>query len=360
MQKQKDERKNQDTVLSPDAAGEGGASGVSAVPDAYGAAYRSALAAVTDPAPFAWSPETDPAYQAYRKEYVREGRRASEDTLGQYAAMTGGVPSTAAVTAASQAGDYYSAKLADNVPELYSLAYDMYADAEARRLKALEALRAARGDELARWDAAQGRADAARDFAYQQERDERSDALALAKLGAANGDYSGLAALGIDTTRAAGTRWAYGPDGSVYEIGSAKGQAFLDSAQPGQTMTGGDGSVWTKQADGSVTITRGGETWTLAAPAAPVRYSGGGGGKKKEKEEEKEASGGGYPIDLESVMALGYGPISSDRLAALVESGAVEEYLQGGKRHYRRRGADTYDTPLFTGAMNDRAARLGL
>ena len=101
---------------------------------------------------------------------------------------------------------------------------------------------------------------------------------ALAKLAAANGDYSGLAGLGVDVTRANGTRWAYGPDGSVYEIGSAQGQAFLDSAQPGQTMTGGDGSVWTKQADGSVTITRGGETWTLAAPAAPVRYSGGGGG----------------------------------------------------------------------------------
>ena len=124
-------------------------------------------------------------------------------------------------------------------------------------------------------------------------------------------------------------------------------------------MTGGDGSVWTKQADGSVTITRGGLTWTLAAPAAPVRYSGGG-GKKKEKEEEKDA-GSDYPIDRDSVLALGYGPIGDDRLAALVDAGEVEQYFQGGMWRFRRRGdGKGYDTPLFTGAMNARAARLGL
>ena len=328
--------------LAPDAA-----------PDPYGAEYRSALTEVTESAPFTWDAESDPAYRAYRKEYVREGRRAGEDTLGQYAAMTGGVPSTAAVTAASQANDYYNAKLADKVPELYKLAYDMYADAEARRLKALEALRSARGDELARWDAQ-------RQSDYKREQDARADALALAKLGAANGDYTGLAALGIDTTRAAGTRWAYGPDGSVYEISSAKGQGFLDGAQPGQSMTGGDGSVWTRQADGSVVITRGDQTWTLAAPAGPVRTYGGGGGKKKEKEEEKDASGD-YPIDRDSVLALGYGPIGDDRLAALVDAGEVEQYFQGGMWRFRRRGdGKGYDTPLFTGAMNARAARLGL
>ena len=193
--------------------------------------------------------------------------------------MTGGVPSTAAVTAAQQASDYYASKLADRVPELYRLAYSMYADADARRLRALQALRTARGDELARWDAEQAYADDRRDFDYKKSRDAQADALALAKLAAANGDYSGLAGLGVDVTRANGTRWAYGADGGVYEIGSAKGLAFLDGAQPGQTMTGGDGSVWTKQPDGSVTIARGGQTWVVAAPEAPAPtavYRGGG------------------------------------------------------------------------------------
>ena len=250
-----------------------------AVPDPYGDAYRRALEDYAAPAPFTWDAESDPAYQAYRKAYAREGRRAGEDTLGQYAAMTGGVPSTAAVTAAQQASDYYASRLADRVPELYRLAYSMYADADARRLRTLEALRDARADELARWDAAQSYADSQRDFDYKVSRDERGDALALAKLAAANGDYARLAGLGVDVTRANGTRWAYGADGSVYEIGSAKGLAFLDGAQPGQTMTGGDGSAWTKQPDGSITIARGGQTWVVAAPEAPAPtavYRGGG------------------------------------------------------------------------------------
>ena len=44
-------------------------------------------------------------------------------------------------------------------------------------------------------------------------------------------------------------------------------------------MTGGDGSAWTKQPDGSITIARGGQTWVVAAPEAPAPtavYRGGG------------------------------------------------------------------------------------
>lgn len=77
---------------------------------------------------FSYDPETDPRYAAFRKEYQREGQRATADTMGQYAAMTGGMPSTAATVAAQQAGDYYSAQMADRIPELYQLAYSMYQD----------------------------------------------------------------------------------------------------------------------------------------------------------------------------------------------------------------------------------------
>lgn len=77
---------------------------------------------------FEYDPETDPRYGAYKKEYAREGQRATADTMGQMAAMTGGMPSTAAVTASQQAGDYYAAQMADKIPELYQLAYAMYQD----------------------------------------------------------------------------------------------------------------------------------------------------------------------------------------------------------------------------------------
>ena len=92
------------------------------------AAYQDLFDQLNNYAPFEYDPATDPAYQAYKKQYTREGQRAMEDTMGQYAAMTGGMPSTAAMTAASQANDYYMAQLADRIPELYQLAYSMYAD----------------------------------------------------------------------------------------------------------------------------------------------------------------------------------------------------------------------------------------
>lgn len=75
---------------------------------------------------FSWSKDTDPAYSAYAKQYRREGERATEDALAAAAATTGGQVSTAAMTAASQAGDYYAGKLADAIPMLYENAYQRY------------------------------------------------------------------------------------------------------------------------------------------------------------------------------------------------------------------------------------------
>ena len=48
-----------------------------------------------------------------------------------------------------------------------------------------------------------------------------------------------------------------------YTINSSKGQDFVNNAKPGSTMTGGDGSKWTKNNDGSTTITKNGTTWKV-------------------------------------------------------------------------------------------------
>lgn len=106
--------------------------------------YQGALDKVLGYGPFEYDHNTDPAYQAYAKQYAREGRRASEDTMGQYAAMTGGRPSTAAMTAAQQAGNYYSAQMADKIPELYQQAYQRYLQEYQRQLQALDAIDADR------------------------------------------------------------------------------------------------------------------------------------------------------------------------------------------------------------------------
>ena len=53
-------------------------------------------------------------------------------------------------------------------------------------------------------------------------------------------------------------------NGDKYEIGSDKGLDFINNKPAGSTMTGGDGSTWTKNADGSVTIVdKDGITYTV-------------------------------------------------------------------------------------------------
>ncbi len=94
--------------------------------NAYKRAQQQALDAVLNRPDFSWSKESDPSWAAYKKQYNREGQRATADALGTAAAASGGRVSSAAMTAASQAGDYYAGKLADKVPELEANAYNRY------------------------------------------------------------------------------------------------------------------------------------------------------------------------------------------------------------------------------------------
>ena len=117
-------------------------------------ALQKALSAVANPDSFRYDAESDPLYQSYRKQYLREGERAASDALAKAAAATGGVPSSYAVTAAGEAEDYYASKLTDKLPELYQAAYERYGEDYARKLKALAALQDDRAAEQDSYDAA--------------------------------------------------------------------------------------------------------------------------------------------------------------------------------------------------------------
>ncbi len=105
----------------------------------YGDRTAALLDAIEAAPSFTYDPGSDDLFAAYAKQYRREGQRAVADTMGQAASLTGGIPSSAAVTAASQAGDYYAAKLSDKIPELAALAYDRAADRQNQLLAALKA-----------------------------------------------------------------------------------------------------------------------------------------------------------------------------------------------------------------------------
>lgn len=66
--------------------------------------------------------------------------------------------------------------------------------------------------------------------------------------------------------------------GGSYNIGSDKGKNFVSGAAAGSTMTGGDGSVWKKNNDGTTTITKGGQTWTYGSSGGGSSYGGSSGG----------------------------------------------------------------------------------
>ena len=92
----------------------------------YDDTLQDLLQGVLNREDFTYNPETDPLYSQYRKQYAREGQRATADALGAAAAASGGLPSSYAQTAAAQAGNYYAAQMTDKIPELYQLAYNKY------------------------------------------------------------------------------------------------------------------------------------------------------------------------------------------------------------------------------------------
>lgn len=104
-------------------------------------AYQNALKEVAEQQPFNYDTDDDPAWSAYKKQYLREGERASANVLAQISAATGGLPSSYAVTAAQQAANYYAAQLTDMIPTLQQNAYTQYLNEVNRKLSALEALR---------------------------------------------------------------------------------------------------------------------------------------------------------------------------------------------------------------------------
>ena len=103
-------------------------------------AYQKLLDAVANPESFSYDPDTDPRMSAYKKAYLREGQRATQNTLAQASAGTGGVPSSFAVTAAQQAGNYYAGQLADIIPTLYEDSYNQYLNDQALKQQGLGAL----------------------------------------------------------------------------------------------------------------------------------------------------------------------------------------------------------------------------
>lgn len=121
---------------------------------------------------FSWSKETDPQWSSYKKSYLREGDRATANALAQASAASGGRPSSYAVNAATQAGDYYATKLNDVIPTLYQQAYERYLDEYNMKLKDLNAVNQQEQLDYAEYLDRLGQFNTDRGFAYQNYADD--------------------------------------------------------------------------------------------------------------------------------------------------------------------------------------------
>ena len=106
---------------------------------------------------FNYDPNTDPNWQAYQKQYRREGDRAMQEAMAQAAMRTGGLANSYAVTAASQAGNYYAAQLSDKLPQLYNDAYNRYLQEFQKQLGISDQYQGFDDREYSRWADQQGR-----------------------------------------------------------------------------------------------------------------------------------------------------------------------------------------------------------
>lgn len=191
---------------------------------------------------YSYDASTDTKAQAVRKEYAREGQRATQDTMGAHAALTGGMPSSAATAAAAQAGNYYAAQSADKLSDLEQIAYDRY-QTEGDDLKDQWSMYREQADnEYNRWLTE-------KNLATEQEREEYDRQYNLAVLAAQYGDYSKLEALGVDVSSWSGGSSSGSSSSSKKKTGDET-PTGLDAATLNNlwmTYDGGEipSSVWT-------------------------------------------------------------------------------------------------------------------
>ena len=129
--------------------------------------------------------------------------------------------------------------------------------------------------------------------------------------------------------------------GELYPIGTDKGKEFIENAPAGSTMTGGDGSQWTKLADGSTMITKKGKVYYVPAPS----YGGYGGG------------GSNISFGTGGTMVSGSGYVTGSSggknvvgaIGGVGTSGAMVPAYSGGQPHYSGSYGDDYVAPRTDG-----------
>jgi hypothetical protein len=148
-------------------------------PGAYQSAWQSQSQAVTDKVMsregFSYDMEKDPLYQQYKQQYTQQGLTAMQDTMGQAAALTGGYGNSYAATAGQQAYQSYLQQLNAVVPDLYDLAMQKYQMEGDDLYRQADYVQKQEQTDYDRYLDSYAQWVDARDYAYQQSRDDKAD-----------------------------------------------------------------------------------------------------------------------------------------------------------------------------------------
>lgn len=289
--------------------------------------YQEAMKAVTDYGPFSYDPDNDPSYSAMKKAYLREGERAAANAMALAAAATGGVPSSYAVSAATQAGNNYAGKLADSIPTLEQNAYQKYLN-EFDKLKAvLATLEDDRAKEFEDWATGYNMLLDKLNTLTDLDQTEYQRYLAKQEMDAA-AEAARLEREAVQAAMNAAQNKQQQSTEVEGQVGDTPMADDLVISLPGHGKLSDTGR--TTPAEGTTGRSNRGlrEVPLYLAEDGTLWYL--------DPKTKLYIQSTDYGIDYNSILALGYGDMDAEKLDRLIRSGVVKEVLENGVYKYKR------------------------
>lgn len=124
-------------------------------PEEYKSKYSDKINELLDKVlnrePFSYSLSDDPMYSQYRDLYMKNGKKAMQDAIGEATALTGGYSNSYAETVGYEAYDEYLDELNAVALDLRDSAYDAYKDEGDKLISDVSLLRSLDGDDYERY-----------------------------------------------------------------------------------------------------------------------------------------------------------------------------------------------------------------
>lgn len=267
-------------------------------PDPYNSRWQaqidSLMGDIMNRKPFQYDLNTDALYQQAAQRYIQQGQMAMMDTMGQAAGLTGGYGNSYAQQAGQQAYQGYLQGLNDNIAQYYQMAYDRYNQEGQNMRNNLSMLNSAEDSDYGRyqdsynqWYNERAHAENRADIDWERNYQYQKDQMAMQ-----DDNYNRLASL-IS---------AYGYDASDEELAAAGMSRSIANTMKNAYIA-----------------------------ANTPKATGGSYPKASDKTATKPAN-----TTEKSVLELGYGPLSVDTVADLVEQGKVKVENNNGQLSFSK------------------------